>query len=167
MADFNVKLEGDKELVARFAHLPDAVRQALVAKTTTLALKLQAKVVNDKLSGQVLNRVTGNLAGSIKNATDDAPEKVTGRVFSDGSVKYAGFWEFGFHGAEAVSSHSRTIKEAFGKALSEAKTFTVRAYTRQVDQDARSFLRSSLGDMKDEILAGLSDAAAEAMGREK
>ena len=151
----NFQITGDRQVVERFAAMPENVHKALVNKITALAFKLQAKVVNEKLSGQVLNRVTGKLARSIFSEVEDEPEKITGKVASSGDVKYAGFWEFGFSGTENVKEHiSHSVN---------GKAFTVRAHTRNVNEAPRSFLRSSLGEMQDEILQGMSDAAKQAM----
>jgi phage gpG-like protein len=160
----NVTLTGDKEAIARFEAMPDAVHKALLAKVTALSMKLQAKVVQEKLSGQVLKRVTGKLARSIHNDVQDAGTRITGIVGSSGDVKYAGIHEFGFSGPEQVKEHQRTIKEVFGRAITP-KTITIRAYTRQMNMPQRSYLRSSLGEMKDEIVAGMTKAAQEAFSK--
>lgn len=159
MNDFNLKITGDKELTERFAALPENLHKALVVKVTALAMKLQAKVVNDKLSGQVLNRVTGKLARSIFNEIEDTPEKVVGKVASSGDVKYARRLEMGFHGTEDVKEHIR--HSVLGKA------YTVRAFTRQANTPERPFLRSALADMKEEILAELHAAATQAIRKDK
>jgi len=160
---FNIQIVGDREVIARFAAMPEGVRQALKNKVTVLAYKLQAKVVSEKLSGQVLNRVTGKLARSIHNVIDDEGLKVTGKVASSGDVKYAARHEFGFTGTESIKAHTRTITQAFGEQLSEAKQVAVRAYSRQAKTPERSFLRSSLDDMREEIIKGLTDAVQKAI----
>jgi hypothetical protein len=77
-------------------------------------------------------------------------------------VKYAGFWEFGFHGSQNVRAHQRMVSMVFGR---EVPTFAqqVSAHTRRVDQDARSFMRSSLSEMSDKIRTTLTNSVVEAM----
>ena len=89
-----VKLTGDRELIGKLNAMPTAVQQALLKKTTSLALQLEA-LVKQKLSGQVLKVGTGNLRDSIHNDVNATDTSVTGRVFSDKSVKYAAIHEYG------------------------------------------------------------------------
>jgi hypothetical protein len=156
---FNASLVGDRELVARFDMLPDNVQAALEAKVTALALKLQRHIVTEKLHGQVLGQRSGDLARSIQ---EEAPIRegtgIFGRVFSAGDVKYARFWEEGFHGVEQVRQHIRTM--IFGR---EVDPFSVGPFERRVDQDARPFMKSSLAEMAEEITTGLKQAVVEGM----
>ena len=50
-----ISLEGQAELAARLAALPDELRDALAEKADALAQKLLAQVVGVNLSGGVLN----------------------------------------------------------------------------------------------------------------
>ena len=155
---FTVELLGDKELVARLEAMPAAVQTALMTKARQLAINLQAHVVNDKLHGQVLHQRTGALARSIQEEVTSEAKAVFGRVFSAGDVKYAAFWEYGFHGVEHVRAFTRT--SAFGKPTAP---YQVGPYDRRVDQDARSYMRTSLADMADEISTGLKEAVVKAL----
>lgn len=158
----NITVSGDKELIARIEAMPAAVHAALLRKVTVLALKLEAKIKTDKLSGQVLNVRSGALRRSISNAVEDSSTKITGRAFSSGDVKYAAIHEFGFKGSETVKAHTRVIKQAFGKAISP-KTVMVSAFTRQMNMPERSFMRTALADMQGEIVQGLTAAVAEGL----
>ena len=93
----SVTVVGDKELIARFDAMPAKLHAALLRKVYELALKLEAKVKNDKLSGQVLNHKSGNLWRSIQNKVTDSATSVVGQVYSAGDVKYAAIHEFGGH----------------------------------------------------------------------
>jgi hypothetical protein len=154
---FNAALIGDRELVAHFDLLPDNVRAALETKVTVLAIKLQAHIVTQKLHGQVLGQRSGDLARSIQQ---EAPIRegtgIFGRVFSAGDVKYARFWEEGFHGVEQVRQHMRSM--IFGR---EVDPFSVGPFQRQVDQAARPFMKPSLAEMAEEIETGLKQAVVE------
>lgn len=56
---------GDKEIARRFRALPDGIRSRVTESIGRLILKLQRKVMQEKLSGQVLKVRTGTLRRSI------------------------------------------------------------------------------------------------------
>jgi hypothetical protein len=87
----NVTVIGDREVIQRFAGLPERAHHALVAEVTTLALELQAHVVQDKLQGQVLNHITGRLQSSIQHDVQVSGTTVTGRVGFSVCLKSAAF----------------------------------------------------------------------------
>ena len=68
------------------------------------------------------------------------------------NVIYAGRHQDGFHGAERVASHRRTMREVFGHELAEPIEVTVGAFTRTANTPARPFLGISAGASA-EILA--------------
>lgn len=143
-------LVGDKELVSRLDSLPRAVQQALKRKVTILALKLERKVKNDKLNGQVLNRISGRLARSIAYKVDVTDNSVYGRVFSSGDVKYAAIHEYG----GTTAPHLILPKKA--KALAFLSSTGQQVFAQKVNHPGskmpeRSFLRSSLREMSSEI----------------
>jgi phage gpG-like protein len=157
----SITVIGDKELIARFSAMPSKLHAALLRKVYELALKLEAHVKNDKLSGQVLNHKSGNLWRSIQNHVTDGSTSVTGKVYSAGDVKYAAIHEFGGH----IPSHVIEAKNA--KSLAFVMGGQMRFF-KQVNwpgatMPERSFLRSSLSDMKDDIVTGLKEAAQEAV----
>ena len=139
---FNITLEGDLELVAALEAMPGSVRAMLSTTVERLAIGLRAHIVADKLAGQVLNRITGSLAASIK---EEAPvvegNSVLGIVYSSGDVKYAGVHEYG-----------RTVS----RVSSRGKPFTV-------TYPVRSFLRSSLADQREDISAALQRAVMDGL----
>ena len=153
----SVEIEGDDELVVRFAATPDAIRAALAQKFGELAQKLEDKIKNEKLDGEVLVARDGRLRESIVVSLDE-----TGASLSTYGVKYAAAQEFGFDGTESVGSHSRTIREAFGRAIAP-KTIVVQAFSRQMRLPERSYMRSSLDEMREEIAQALRDAVDEGL----
>ena len=157
----NVQISGDAETAARIREKPSVIRDALLKKCFALTLQLQAKIQNDKLSGQVLNVVTGALRRSIAQSVSAEGEVVEGRVFSSGDVKYAAAHEFGFDGKEEVKAHTRTIKEAFGKAISPKEVF-VRAFERHMVIPEKSFMLSSLNEMSTKIFDELTQTVKDA-----
>jgi hypothetical protein len=154
---FDVDIEGETELIERFAAMPGAIRAALAIKLGELAQQLESKIKDDKLGGQILEPRSGALRDSISVALADG----SANVFSRG-VKYAVAQEYGFSGAETVAAHSRLIKEAFGKAISP-KTIFVRSYSRRMNQPERSFMRSALQEMQDDIRTALTEAVEEGL----
>ena len=54
------------------------------------------------------------------------------------------------------------LREAFGKAIAP-KTIFMRAFSRHMNLPERSFMRSALDDMQDEIARALNDAVSEGL----
>ena len=154
---FSVDVTGADALSARFSTLPAAVQAALRAKAGELAQRLQAHVVQDKLSGQVLQIKSGALRASIAAAVDVDGDKVRARVFSSGDVKYAAIQEYGGH----TSPHE--ILPNKGKALAFViggkPVFATMVHHPGSQIPARSYLRSSLADMAGQIAVELKSAA--------
>lgn len=144
--------------------IPGQVVKAIEAKVRALTINLQRHIVADKLQGQVLNHRTGALGRSIQQLVERSGDRVEGKVYSSGDVKYAAIHEFGFHGSETVKQHMRTT--VFGLKV---EPFSVGPFTRTMNMPERSFMRSGLADMAEEIVKGLRAAAVqgarEAMGQ--
>ena len=154
-----VEIEGEEELSARFSAMPAAIRAALAEKFAALAQRLEDKIRNDKLDGQVLNARDGRLRDSIGVKLDEH-----GASLMTSGVKYAAAQEYGFTGEESVAAHTRVIKEAFGRAIAP-KTILIQAFARQMRLPERSYMRSSLEDMQDEIAQALREAVEEGLDR--
>ena len=151
-------------VTAKLPGLTPSVLAELKLAVNEQTITLQGYIVSQKLTGQVL----GVRSGALRRSIQQEPATVTGsavagRVYSAGDVKYAAFWEYGFHGVETVKQHMRHV--VFGK---DVAPFSVGPYSRKVDQDARSFMRSALTERKEAIVQSLGDAAkrglAAAMG---
>jgi phage gpG-like protein len=157
MSAFEVR--GLEETSARFDAYPAALQAALGAKATELATTL-ADLVKNKLSGAVLNTSSGALRDSIAaNVTADS-DSVLASVGSEGDVKYAAIQEYG----GKTSAHE--ILPVKGDVLAFVAGDGQR-FARRIEHPGsvipeRSYLRSSLEDMKDEILSALAGTAAEA-----
>lgn len=158
---FSVSLD-DSRLRARLDAMPSAVRAALETKVRVLALKLQGHVVRDKLHGQVLNQRSGKLARSIQQEAPIAEgDGVYGRVFSSGDVKYAKIHEFG----GTTPAHDIVPKKAEALAFMAGgkQVFAKVVHHPGSKMPERSFLRSSLADMAEEITQGLKSAVVEGL----
>ena len=160
---FALKLEGLAETSGRIDGYPAALRAALDAKATELAAALADLVKNDKLSGAVLNARSGALADSIEATVTADADGILASVGSEGDVKYAAIQEYG----GKTSAHE--ILPAKGDVLAfvvgEAQHFARRVEHPGSLIPERSYLRSALGDMNDEIVDALAGAAAEAWER--
>jgi HK97 gp10 family phage protein len=158
----NVQVTGDRELIQRLNAMPAEVRKALLKKVTTLAIELESKVKTDKLSGQVLNVVSGNLRASIQNLVTQTGTSTIGQVYSSGDVKYAAIHEFG----GTIEIPEITAKgAALAFMMGGKQVFFKKVAAHTVTMPERSFMRSALADMADDIVEGLTEAVREGLHR--
>jgi phage gpG-like protein len=150
-------------LDARLGGFPEALVAALAGKAAVLVEALADKVRNDKLSGQVLNAVSGDLRASVTSGSSIDGQGVIGRVGVAGDVKYAAIQEYGGKTAahEILPSKAAALAFIAGGAL---------RFARRVEHPGstipeRSYLRSSLQDMTDEIIEALGEAPGDAWER--
>lgn len=129
------------------------VQTAIVQSIGRSALRLQSEVMDNRLSGQVLNIRTGNLHRSIHQQVTSSGGLVVGEVNTN--VRYGVAHEYGFAGTVNVKDSMRQIRQAFGRPLKSSRYVQIRAHSRNVKLPERSFLRSALRDMKPEIEADL------------
>jgi len=159
LTDF--KLTGADEVRQRFDRLGADVQACLVAASQTLAASLAAHVQQDKLSGQVLNRLSGDLAASIMASVEVGDGVVTAQVFCADPPPYAAILEFGgvipAHDIRPVSA------EALSFMLDGRRVFAKVAHIPDVTAPAHAYLRSSLQDMAAEITSELQQAVARAL----
>jgi len=146
----SIVMVGDTELYEQLQQMSPLVQRLVMAKVQSLGIELQRHIVQDKLSGQVLNVKTGNLRRSIQLAITNESGSITAKVFSSNDVKYAAIHEFG-----------GTIVPSKAKALSWIGPDGKRIFAHSVTLKERSFMRSSLADQKQSIIAGLTAAVAE------
>jgi phage gpG-like protein len=157
---FALELNGLEETRAQFDGYPAALQAALSAKAAELAGALVDLVKDDKLSGAVLNARSGALSDSITANVTAEGDDILASVGSKGDVKYAAIQEYG----GKTSAHE--ILPVKGDVLAFVSG-NGQHFARRVEHPGsvipeRSYLRSSLDDMKDEIVDGLANAAAEA-----
>jgi len=141
------------------AGLPDRLRDALSAKADALAAALQAKI-QQKLSGAVLDQKSGALAGSIAATVDDSSPDVSVSI-TTGDIKYAAIHEYG----GTIPPHQIVPDKAKALAfiLGGKQAFAARVNLPAIAMPERSYMRSSLAEMADEIRDGFGEAAAAAM----
>ncbi|WP_207000738.1 hypothetical protein [Trinickia mobilis] len=154
------KVTGADKVVAQLRAITPRVRTALEQKIQRLTIQLQRKVVADKLQGQVLNVRTGRLQRSIDQAMVSTGDDILGVVSTN--VVYAKPHEYGFQGTVTVKAHLRTITQAFGKQLKDPVQVNVGSYSMKMNLPEKSFLRSALADMSDQITQGIREVVTEA-----
>jgi phage gpG-like protein len=157
---FALELHGLEETSAQIEGYPAALQAALSAKATELAAALADLVKSDKLSGAVLNTRSGALSESIVASVTADVDSVLASVGSEGDVKYAAIQEYG--GKTSAHDILPVKGDVLAFVASDGQHFARRIEHPGSVIPERSYLRSSLEDMKDEILAALGDCAADA-----
>lgn len=153
---------GGPEVVVKLRSLPETMRLRLKREVTRQALDLKDYVVQQKLSGQVLHRITGTLAASINTQVAEEPGGVVGRVGVLGkAVKYAAYHEYGFHGPVSVKAHLRSMTMAWGRPMKNPHEVSVRQHQRELDYAGNPFLRPALEEKRAQIEAGIAGAVRE------
>lgn len=154
-------LIGSEHLTPFLRNITASTQVELEKSITVLTLKLLRNVKESKLSGQVLKNRTGTLRRSINQRVDTTSTGVTGTVGTNKS--YAAVHEYGFDGQVTVRAHMRQIKQAFGVALKTPKEIQVNSFSRHMRMPERSFLRSALREMDNEIKTEISAALKRAL----
>lgn len=149
----------DRAVQARLDSMPARIHARLKQTVYALAEKLRSHVIQDKLLGQVLNRRTGRLGQSIQQKVDSSVTSVTGTVYSAGDVKYAAIHEFGGQ----IPAHEIVARNANALAfmMGGKQVFAKRVQWPGATMPERSFMRSSLADMRDEIVQKMTQAVRE------
>ena len=104
---------------------------------------------------------SGNLRRSIHSVVESGGTSIKGKVSSSGDVKYAGTHEFGgtIHVPDIVATKAKALHFVVGGKDVFAKS--VKAH--DITMPERSFLRSSLEEMRGEIVGGLNEAVGEGL----
>lgn len=140
---FNITLAGDTGVIAALEAMPGSVRAELTRVVTRLTIGLQQHIKGDKLEGQVLRHISGNLSTSIVTGGPDASgDSVIGTVASSSDVvHYAAVHEYGL---------------TVARVSTRGKPFAI-------TYPERSFMRSSLEDQRDMIATALQKAVLDGM----
>lgn len=143
------------ELAVFFERMPAVVHRILLQKMHILVLELEG-LVKRKLSGSVLNVVSGALRRSIKNDVKNLKTAIEGMVYSSGDVKYAAIHEFG--GKTKAHIIEPKTKKALAFMLGNAKMVLKRVNHPGSVMPERSYMRTSLREMHDRIKQVFGDA---------
>lgn len=150
----------DRAVIQKLSRLPDKMRGVLTKKVNALTLKLQARV-QAKLSDDVLHVRTGNLRRSIHSVVESGGTSITGQVSSSGDVKYAGIQEYG--GKTPAHDILPDKAKALAFMVGGKQVFAAVVHHPGSNIPERSYLRSSLAEMKEEIREGISEAVKEGL----
>ena len=173
------KVQGYEEQADRIRRGAAYLHGEVKAAVTEAAIYLDAYIVRDELSGQILHRRSGRLSGSIHHAILDLTNAIY--AFVGTNVKYGGYHEYGYKGTVNVKAHMRRtraeqflftrgarkgeINEARTKRVQKAKAATVqvKAHTREVDYGGNPFLRPALKEKQDFISESIQARAFKAV----
>ena len=136
----------DRSLRVHLDSISGRVHDELLKAITASATEVKEYIKNQKLSGQVLKSITGALKDSINSSVTDHGSRITGSVYSDGSVPYASIHEYGGDIYPTAAKFLQFMIE--GKQI----------FTKYVLMPERSFMRSSLQDYRDRLITEM-DAA--------
>lgn len=128
--------------------MPENIRSSLRTTVGVLAEKLRSHIASDKLRGQVLKRQTGHLGDSLFYKVEDTAQGITGTVATGKNVPYAKIHEYG-------AVFSRVVTMAWGKKVKDPRSVTFH-------YPERSFMRTGLADMRQDIVITLRDAVLRA-----
>jgi len=155
-----VEIVGDRALRLRLKNIPEKAAANLRKTVMAEALKVEAGT-KQKLSGEVLNVVTGALRASIFSEwLTDSPKRMVAHVAS-GGVAYAGIHEFGgiIPAHEVVAKAGGMLRfEIAGQVF-----YRQRVFIPDVKMPERSYLRSTFAERRPEIIEAMELAVREAI----
>lgn len=152
------EFENEFEVTARLQGVTPAIISELTSAIELLSPELAAFIIEQKLSGQVLNKVTGQLQSSVRSGpTEISGDAITGTVIQDDSIaSYGLIHEYGGDIPSRTGSPMRWIgREGSPIFRNFAKGFTL---------PERSFMRSALEDFAPYIEESLILAVARGIG---
>ncbi|MGH6834947.1 MAG: hypothetical protein ACREC9_05190 [Methylocella sp.] len=138
-----------------------AVQDALLGQADALRGALQARI-QQKLSGEVLETRSGALAASIISSIENDGSATSVSISSTG-VPYAAIQEFG--GKTAAHDIVAVKAKALAFSMGGGQTFAKSVHHPGSTIPARSYLGSSLAEMRDEIESGFKQAVLAALGQ--
>ena len=152
-------LVGDREAVARFTTFGPELQAQLVKRVSRLALALQKRVQETKLSDQVLHVRTGRLRRSINSRVEEDGARVYGFVGTN--VVYGQRRDGIFRNGKRQGALSPDDGGLWAKGQGPSANFRPRVL--EADRyAARPFLRPALAEMKPEIVKGMEQALRDA-----
>ena len=158
----DVRFSGDQQVIASIKGTGPKVAIAAKDSISRSSFKVLARA-KQKVSGEVLRNRTGTLRRAI-NARIVANEyRITGTVGI--KLRYAAGHEFGFKGTVSVPAHLRMMKVAWGRPVKQPRQIMVGVHAMKMNLPERSFLRSSLKDLRSEIVADLRASTTKAASK--
>ena len=155
MSDFALQIDGVPRVTQQIRSIGPEVRRAITAAVRRSTVEVM-KLAKQKVSGSVLKNRTGTLRRKINQHVTVLPNAVIGRVGI--SLAYAAAHEFGFHKTVTVKAHLRMMTMAWGRPVREPRQIQVGEHPMKMNLPERSFLRSSLKEQSDSIVASMRAA---------
>jgi phage gpG-like protein len=136
-----------------------AVQDALLGKADALRGALEARI-QQKLSGEILQTQSGALAASIISSIENDGSDTSVSISSTG-VPYAAIQEFGGKTAahDIVAVKAKVLEFSAGGG----QVFARSVHHPGSTIPSRSYLGSSLAEMRDEIESGFKQAVLESL----
>lgn len=154
------QFENEFEVTARLQGITPAIISELSAAIDLLSPELAAFVIEQKLSGQVLNKVTGKLQESVHSEpTETSGDTITGTVTQDSAIASYGF----------IHEYGGDIPARFGSPMrwiGREGTPIFRTFARGFTLPERSFMRSALEDFAPYVEESLILAVARGIGEQ-
>lgn len=154
MSEIRGEVLGAEAVTRRFKEARTGYPSRLRTTVRTLGAELQRRA-KLKVSGDVLNVRTGRLRRSINLKFTESTSAFRSDVGTN--VVYARRFEVGGSWTEQVRAHMRTVRQAWGRPTQPFQQ-NVRSFVRKVKVTPRSFLVSSLDEMRSDIRARLAAA---------
>jgi len=139
---------------------PAALRPPLRQTVERETIALQAHVVEQKLSGQVLHVRTGTLRRSITYTMHEDEDGIVGTVGTN--LEYAAIHEYG--GAIHVPEIRPRRAKALHFYVGGKEIFAMRTRAHTVQMPERSFLRSALRERREAFIAAVRATLAKLLG---
>lgn len=152
--EFSFGITSDK-VIERLINVRNNILPAVADKMTYLMLKLQQKIVGQKLSGQVLRRETGTLANSIVAVPAQVVgTTVTGEVLGAGGPAWYG--RVHNYGGTKAYDIRPVDKRALRMIINGKAVFST--HNIHPPAEKRNFMESSVEEMRYEIVNGIAEA---------
>lgn len=154
-----VTLVGDKELVQKFDKMPLTIDKEVTKEMSGFVEDFRTYVITQKLSGQVLNHITGKLWRSIQSLLEKAATTITGKVYASADCPYAAIHEYG--GVIHMPARTQTVYRKLNRSGELMRGFVKKKSSNfatdhavsghDIHMPERSYLRSSQADKKQEF----------------
>jgi phage gpG-like protein len=158
----SAQITGSQQVIEKLGAIPAKVRAAAKSSLDIWATELAGYIKSEKLSGQVLNRRSGNLSSSVFPDSSETSTSVSGGARAGLDVPYARIHEYG----GLIPAHVVVVKNAKALCFSVGGVmrFAKSVHIPDVQMPERSYMRSSLREQAPEGIAELRAAVREAIG---
>jgi len=148
---------GAEAVIAKLGAVPDRVVTLVRAAVEGQAIALTAYIKGSKLSGQMLRNISGHLRASIHYEIQEGGDRIAATVGTN--VAYAAIHEYGGQ----TRAHVIEAKKAKALAFQMGGETIIRKLVHHPGSKMpeRSFLRSSLRESRDRIIAAIERAVAQ------